>query len=1689
MTCILVQHLHCIINTGMINNFIIKCFHLAFISCITVSSFTIKAVAQITPDTTLPTNSSVRFENNISTIEGGTTVGGNLFHSFRDFSVNTRSEAFFNNAVDIRNIITRVTGQSVSNIDGIIKANVGANLFLINPNGIIFGQNARLDIGGSFVGSTANAIGFGSNGNFSATNPEAPSPLLTINPSALLFNQIQTGKIQNSSVAPDGRNPSDTFTARGLRVEDGYSLLLVGGDVSISDGGLYAFGGRVELGGLAGIGTVGLNGDDGNFSLTWTDGIQRSDVSLSNNARVNVRAGNGGSVAVNARNLEMTGDSQILAGIESRLGSDNSKAGNIDINATGTISIQKSDIFNDVRANASGQGGNVNIRANSLKLTEGGQISASTFSAGQGGNLTVNASYEVELSGVNTTNGNPSGLFTRQRTSDATGNAGSSTITTPWLKILGGATVSASTNGAGRGGNLNIDASTIEVIGTSSNGSGSRIAAQADSTALGEAGNLTIKTDQLIARDGGQISASTFGAGQGGDLKIDATSKVELNGRNTFDSSFPSGLFVTQETEDATGNAGTLTINTPVLQVLNGATVSASTDGAGRGGNLNIDASTIEVIGTSSNGSGSRIAAQADLTALGEAGNLTIKTDQLIARDGGQISASTFGIGQGGDLKIDATSKVELNGRNTVDSSFPSGLFVTQETEDATGNAGTLTINTPLLQVLNGATVSGSTNGIGRGGNLNIDASTIEVIGASSNGSGSRIAAQANSTALGEAGNLAIKTGQLIVRDGGQISASTFGIGQGGDLKIDATSKVELNGRNTVDSSFPSGLFVTQETEDATGNAGTLTINTPLLQVLNGATVSASTDGAGRGGDLKINTGKIEVIGASSNESGSSITAEANQTATGAAGNLTIKTDDLIARDGGQIRASTLGSGQGGDLKIDATSKVELNGRNTVDSSFPSGLFVKQETEDATGNAGTLTINTPLLQVLGGAIVSASTDGAGRGGNLNIDASTIQVIGASSDGSSSQIVTDTDLTATGAAGNLTIKTDQLIAQDGGQISASTDGAGQGGDLKIDATSKVELIGVNTVDSTPSGLFAQQGTEAATGNAGSLIINTPLLRVIDGANVSASTSGSGQGGNLTVNATSKVELNGRNTVDSSFPSGLFVTQETEDATGNAGTLTINTPLLQVLGGAIVSASTDGVGRGGNLNIDASTIQVIGASSDGYSSQIVTDTDLTATGAAGNLTIKTRELIAQDGGQISASTDGAGQGGDLKIDATSKVELIGVNTVDSTPSGLFVQQGTEAATGNAGNLIINTPLLRVIDGANVSASTSGAGEGGNLTVNATSKVELNGRNTVDSSFPSGLFVTQETEDATGNAGTLTINTPLLQVLGGATVSASTGGAGRGGDLNIDASTIKVIGASSDGSSSSITAQANSSALGEAGNLTIKTGELLVRDRAIIAVESLGTGTAGKLTIDARSINLDNKAILTANTRSNRAEANQATIDINSRDLILRRGSIITTDARGSEVIGGNININADILALLEASRIAADSANSSGGNINIKTQGLFRSLDSSITATGATRALSGNVNITTLVDPSQGLVELNLGIVDASRLINQDICAVSSQSSFTVTGRGGIASSPDNPAVSNFSWEDWRMLEVSKQQQTGLAVRNTSIVNNNSPVPNQVVEAQGWVIDFDGTVMLTATAPASLPQNNVLSQCQS
>ncbi|MEH2042919.1 two-partner secretion domain-containing protein [Nostoc sp.] len=950
------------------------------------------AFAEIIPDGTLPNNSSVKLQGNNSIIEGGTQAGGNLFHSFREFSVPANGAALFNNAADIQNIISRVTGGSLSQIDGLIGANGTANLFLINPYGIIFGQGARLDIGGSFVGTTANALGFGNQGFFSASNPETSSSLLTVNPSALLFNQIKTASIQNNSVADSGLNPSSEFIATGLRVLDSKSLLLVGGDINMDGGGLFAFGGRVELGGLAGAGTVRLNGDGNNLSLSFPDSVERSDVSLSNGAEVNVSAGDSGSIAINAQNLNMAAGERsfLLAGIDSGLGSVDSQAGDIEISVTDTINLSnKSLIANTVRPRAVGKGGNINITTGSLSLTNGAQLQSRTRGQGDGGNVNINARNTVSFDGVSS-DGFTSGV-TAWVEPQAIGNGGNINIIAGSLSVKNGAGLTTSTFGQGNAGSVNINARN-----SVSFQDGAQI--RTGTYGVGDAGDLTIQTQQLSVQNGsvvlGGTSSESFGAG--GKFSVNASESIEI----------ADSIFFNQT--EGTGSTKGMTIQTGQLSVRDGALISTSTYGAG------------------------------------DAGDLTIQTGQLSVGDGAQISTGAFpgSSGLGGNLSVTASESIELIG-SSLYTLAPSGLFTGTA---GTASAGNLTIQTRQLSIRDGAELSASTFSSGLGGNLSVTAlESIELVGIGRRLSGGGL--YASTYGSGSAGNLTIQTQRLSIRDGAQVSAGTFSSssGAGGSLSVAASESIELIG--TSANGYSSGLY-TQT--DGTGSAGNLTVQTRQLSIRDGAAISASTLKSGSGGNLNVTASEsIELIGGQLLGGGLFASTDANST--GNAGDLTVKTNNLLVQDGAAITVQSLGTGRAGNMTLNARSirlnnnalligntqsaKVDPNREQATININSQDLLMSRNSNiftNATGEnviGGNINIDTDFLIGFENSDISANSQDF-RGGNVQINAQGIfgiQFRDVASDKTS-------DITATGASselsGNVEINTPDIDPNSG-----------------------------------------------------------------------------------------------------------------------------------------------------------------------------------------------------------------------------------------------------------------------------------------------------------------------------------------------------------------------------------------------------------------------------------------------------------------------------------------------------------------------------------------------------------------------------------------------------------------------------------------------------------------------------------
>ena len=853
---------------------------------IILSSLLISTVvnAQVTPDGS--TSTTVDADGNNFTINQGDRSGNNLFHSFGDFSVPTNGSAFFNNATDITNILSRVTGGNISNIDGLIRANGTANLFLINPAGIIFGNNARLDVGGSFLGSTADSILF-PDGEFSATDLNAP--VLTINAPIGLGFRDNPGDITSSSL--------DLNDFIGLEVPDEQTIGLIGGDVLVEGGFISTPGGRIELGSVGGNSTVSLTEVAKGWDVGY-EGVENfGNIELSGAAFVNTFGANTGDIEVQGGNIRLIEGSQI--GIDTEAG----QAGNLTMIASESLSLDGNAIeidlgnfqtllFNNVSDEATGEGSRINLNTPQLTLNKGAVIRAGVSSQSPGVDIVVNADdIVVETPFVSSESGivRP-GIFASVR-EDGSGKGGNITIETDTLTLNEGGQITTNTFGGGNAGDLTVNASeSIELTGTISPDSNDPSALSANveqrATATGNGGNLTISTPQLIVRDGAQIATVARNQGNGGTLTIDAQS-VLLTGTATladFQGGGRSGIFVSSqpsfETESGEiiptlGNGGTLNLTTDKLTIEQGAIISINTFSVGDGGNGNID------------------------------------VNKLILREGGEISAGSLieadsidpeaDRGNGGTLNINATESVEITGIGSISGEpVQSSLFTLAE---STGNAGDLTLTTNNLTVSEGGEINASATGTGSAGNLTITANSLDL------NSGTLTAA----TAAGTGGNIKLDIDDNItLSNNSLISAAATGTGAAGNLTITANS-LDLNqGTLTAATAAGTGGNIQLEIDDN-------------ITLSNNSLISAEATGFANGGNIDIDTTFI----IASPMGNSDIIASAGQEGTG--GSITIDAESVFG----------IQEGPRNDLTNDLDASGGVDGEviiNTPDVDITSGL-------------------------------------------------------------------------------------------------------------------------------------------------------------------------------------------------------------------------------------------------------------------------------------------------------------------------------------------------------------------------------------------------------------------------------------------------------------------------------------------------------------------------------------------------------------------------------------------------------------------------------------------------------------------------------------------------------------------------------------------------------------------------------
>lgn len=681
-----------------------------------------RLLAQIVPDETLGAEGSIFTPNadingnSVDRIDGGAKRDANLFHSFREFNLSDGQRVYFANPEGVKNIFSRVTGSNVSAILGTLGVNGGANLFLLNPNGIIFGANARLDVRGSFVTSTAESIVFGNNFSFSATNPE-PLPILKIDvPLGLQFGTIPGSiVVRGNGKGLRNNNSPEIDTNDALRVDRDRTLAIIGGNLILEGATLKTAGGRIELGSVTGAGNVSLTETDKGFSLNYDAITNFGDIQLSQATSVDASGNSAGEIQIHGKNVTVRGGSQVESTtLDTGLG------GIINITASDLVELRGTTADNpqDNRKNPSSVSidnrktgespGELRINTKRLVVREGGRISGSNTTTGVGGNITINASDSVELIGTFTSSGGlrPSGISVQNR---GDGMAGDLTINTTRLIILDGAEASASTFGTGDGGNIIVNASeAVEVIGKSSDGTlQSRLTARVGNpneinnpgsgggnggnsgSGGGNGGNSGSGggnggNSGSGGGNGGDAEPSLPATGKGGDLRINTRQLTVTDGAEI---NVSSESVVTQNVESISPEpegAGDLKIETQRIDLDTGGKLIAETD-SGKGGNIELRVENILLLGRDSSISTTAGTPEQNGNPRipGDGGNITLDADFIVAvsNEDSRIIADAFG-GAGGNINI------------TTNNIFGESSLIISASSDL-GKDGIININTP----------------------------------------------------------------------------------------------------------------------------------------------------------------------------------------------------------------------------------------------------------------------------------------------------------------------------------------------------------------------------------------------------------------------------------------------------------------------------------------------------------------------------------------------------------------------------------------------------------------------------------------------------------------------------------------------------------------------------------------------------------------------------------------------------------------------------------------------------------------------------------------------------------------------------------------------------------------------------------------------------------------------------------
>lgn len=1103
----------------------------------------------------------------------GKVAGSNLFHSFQTFNLAAGETASFSTtSPGLSNVISRVTGGTASQINGLIRltpASGSPGFFFINPAGVAFGAGASVDVPGAFHVSTANYLTFPDGRMYADVT--SGSTFSSVDPIAFGFLGSTRAAIKLKDAA--------------LATSTG-ALTLVAGDIDVEHAGVFSNSGALRITAIGpGAAEVDLGGPMPTASgrLELSNGGYFYTEATTQDAGGNIRIAAGDtSISSGALVVTATSTNRPAGLITAELAS---------LSIDGRTAQGRTGITSQAAISDIGTGGDVTVAARGgVRILGGGLITSDTYGAGVGGNVSIKAG-SLLLDGAEHKNA-------ARITNRASG---------------------------GHAGLLSVDVmDSIDLVNASQISS--------DSFGVGKAGTITLRAgNEIRVLTDSFIASDAYAVGNAGSINI-TVPNLTIDGAG--------GTLLTQVSsqalETSQGNAGSIHITTPIgLRLSHGGKIVTSTYKSGNGGDIQVDAGAVLIDGRDTDRF-TGIFSTADLYSSGNAGSIRVTTSgDLHLMDGGKIETSTYSLGNGGSIQV-AAYNLRLDGR---DSDRVTGIFSNAE-PSSRGHAGSIVVDVAGdAQILRSSAVSSFTWALGNGGSVVLRANNLLIDGME-NSSGARINSDAGDESSGNSGSVTVNVpGHLEMFNTGYISSGTSGQGNAGAVTV-STGRLTIDGKSPV--SFAGIDSATYR--NGPGNGGPVTVTVAGDASITNGHIRTNSATSGRGGDISIVVGGDLALG-----SGGRIRSETG--GSGNAGNIDINASQVMLAGGdvddfAWILSDSRGSGAGGAINIRASKSIEL----------AEGGFITSDA-NSTGHAGTVLVSAPTVRIGGsglrmGAAISSDANilsnnpnkPSGNAGAVTVVAQNLTIEGGPTDFPTG-ITSRAHSGNSGNAGSITVEVrDKLQITNRGLIISDTDDSGRGGEVRVRA-----------------GVIEVSGADSLIG-------------------ATASSQSSGQPGNVTVQS------------DGSAVLGAGGTLSIQNDGNNAGVSSVATSRLAVQaadlmidGGGIKANSTGNVAAG-TIQINASERITLNQGSINTSAN---------SGNGGTINVSGGKLVVLNNSQITTSVlKTNGNGGDIQISADALVlnsGFIQANTAASNASGGLVNIGTKTLLASGSTLFVGGPSV--------------------------------------------------------------------------------------------------------------------------------------------------------------------------------------------------------------------------------------------------------------------------------------------------------------------------------------------------------------------------------------------------------------